>query len=38
VREDNTKQLDYVYAVGYDDIITEVIEDLNSNPKLLTEA
>jgi len=30
--------LDYVFLAGYDNIIAEAIEDMNSDPKSLAEA
>jgi hypothetical protein len=38
VGKNDAKHLDYIYAAGYDDLITEAIEDLDSDPKLLPEA
>src|SRR6267142_4439955 len=36
--QDDAKHLDYVFLAGYDNIIAEAIEDMNSDPKSLAEA
>src|SRR6267142_6433603 len=36
--QDDAEHLDYVFLAGYDDIIAEAIEDMNSDPKSLAEA
>ena len=36
--QDGAEHLDYVFLAGYDNIIAEAIEDMNSDPKSLAEA
>jgi hypothetical protein len=35
--EDDAEHLDYIFAAGYDDLITQAIKDLSSDPKSLLE-
>jgi hypothetical protein len=36
--DENAEHLDYVYSADYNNVITEAITDIDSNPKSLSEA
>jgi hypothetical protein len=37
-KDENAEHLDYVYSADYNDVITEAITDIDSDPKSLSEA